>query len=98
VKVYVSSQIVVLLLVVLLALFLWFAGAADRAMSKDGVGDLAGHLRWSAFAGYAFWSLVLVWVSVIGYAMSREKGEQSQLLFICGVVLLGAPAVYLLSL
>ena len=93
-----SAAIGSIALAVPFALFLWFCHAADRAMDKTGIGDPA---LWGVFnvrADIALWSTGAVWFLLLGVALSRRRSERSQLLSVCGIALLAAPIVWVISI
>ena len=94
-KPYKSAVLGSIALVASFATFLWFANAADRAMDKSGIGDLASWETLNNRAGISFWVTVALWALLLSLGLSRRGSERSQLLAICGLSLLAAPAALL---
>ena len=73
--------------------FWYFTLAADRAMDKSGVGNLA---RWDAFdyrATLALWLAVAVWSAMVVWAFWLRPAARGRLLFVCAL----APVVSVLG-
>jgi hypothetical protein len=97
-NIYTSTRVGVIALGALFVLFIYFGTMADHAMTKDGVGNLIENQIWNARAGFAFWSAAVVWASLVVFALLRQGAERSQLLFVCGLSVVLAPAIFTLWL
>ena len=81
-------------------LFMWFACAADRAMDKTGIGDVAAFEFQSGLAGLFFWIDILVLIAlllILGLKFRINSLERSQLAYVCGIYVVAAPTLYFIA-
>lgn len=69
-RIFITLLVLQLLVV---ASFSYFAHQADLAMSKDGIGDLAKFNSFNRYAGISFYSASTLWV--VGIVMSLAKRQ-----------------------
>jgi ABC-type branched-subunit amino acid transport system permease subunit len=78
-----KRTLIVLLILQLLAIvcFLYFCHQADLAMGKDGIGDIEKCNTFNSNAGISFYSVVVLWLSVVFISLIKRqfKSKEAQL-------------------
>jgi hypothetical protein len=100
-KLFKSTKVSSTALALPFVLFIWFANAADRAMDKSGMGDVAEFQRQSAFAGLFFWLDILVFTGlllILFLKLFLDAAERTQLANLLKVYIIAAPTLLLFFL
>ncbi len=77
-RIFITLLVLQLLIV---ASFSYFAHQADLAMSKDGIGDLSKFNSFNRYAGISFYSASILWIVVIVVSLAKRqfRSKEAQL-------------------
>lgn len=71
--------------VISIVLFLWFAWSADQAMGKDGIGNIELWSKFNNQAGIAFYVAVAFWLASIIIVIISKNFRSSQAQMAIGI-------------
>lgn len=80
------TYIVLLILqLVAIACFLYFCHQTDLAMGKDGVGDIEKWNIFNKYTGISFYSVVVLWLSVVFISLIKRQFRSKEAQLAIGV-------------